>query len=107
MADEAILKSVKDYLNKLTGYGFQDLFGVLFGSFVNGRNHEWSDIDLIVVSPSFDNKCSISDSETLWITAAETDPRIEPIPCGLKQWQEDDSSAIIDIARREGVEVRL
>jgi hypothetical protein len=27
---------------------------------------------------------------------------IQPIPCGEKQWVEDDSSAVIEIARREG-----
>jgi len=27
---------------------------------------------------------------------------IQPIPCGEKQWAEDDSSAIIEMARREG-----
>jgi hypothetical protein len=29
------------------------------------------------------------------------DPRIEPIPCGGIQWREDDSSAIIEIARQD------
>jgi hypothetical protein len=34
--------------------------------------------------------------------AARTDTRIEPIACGERQWVEDDASAIIEIARREG-----
>ncbi len=34
--------------------------------------------------------------------AARTDSRIEPITCGSRQWREDDSSAILEIARREG-----
>jgi hypothetical protein len=38
----------------------------------------------------------------LWRVAARTDSRIEPIPCGSLQWRDDDSSAIIEIARREG-----
>jgi len=37
-----------------------------------------------------------------WRVAARTDSRIEPIPCGVRQWIEDQSSAIIEIARREG-----
>jgi hypothetical protein len=37
----------------------------------------------------------------LWRLAAQTDSRIEPIPCGERQWLEDDASAIIEIARRE------
>jgi hypothetical protein len=38
----------------------------------------------------------------LWRVAARTDSRIEPIPCGERQWVEDRSSAILEIARREG-----
>ena len=38
----------------------------------------------------------------LWRLAGRIDSRIEPIPCGLRQWDEDDASAIIEIARRQG-----
>ena len=41
--------------------------------------------------------------DNLWILTARTDCRIEPIPCGEREWVEDDSRAIIEIARREGV----
>jgi len=43
----------------------------------------------------------------LWRIAARTDSRIEPIPVGERQYQEDDSSAIIEIARREGQMILL
>ena len=33
--------------------------------------------------------------------------QIEPIPCGEQQWQQDDSIAIIEIARREGTQVAV
>jgi len=46
-----------------------------------------------------------SDVNTLWRVAARTDTRIEPIACGERQWVEDDSSASIEIARREGQRV--
>jgi len=42
----------------------------------------------------------------LWYMAARTDSRIEPIACGLQQWSEDTSSAIIEIARREGRQIQ-
>jgi len=45
--------------------------------------------------------------DSLWHITAKTDSRIEPVACGEKQWQEDDSSAIIEIARREGEIVRI
>jgi predicted nucleotidyltransferase len=32
---------------------------------------------------------------------------IEPVACGERQWVEDDASAIIEIARREGARISL
>jgi hypothetical protein len=39
--------------------------------------------------------------------AARTDSRIEPVPVGQRQYEEDDSSAILEIARREGFVIPL
>ena len=41
------------------------------------------------------------DIGLLWRVAARTDSRIEPIPCGMRQWHEG-SSPIAEVARREG-----
>ena len=65
------------------------------------------DIDLIVVSPRFDGKCQREDTDLLWRTSARTDSRIEPIPVGERQWLEDDASAIVEIARREGQRITV
>ena len=45
--------------------------------------------------------------DLLWCQAARSDSRIEPIACGEKQWEEDDSSFILKIARREGERIVL
>ena len=82
-------------------------FGIVFGSQVAGNTDAWSDIDLLVVSPRFDDQRSREDINLLWRLAARTDNRIEPIPCGEQQWFEDDTSAIIEIARREGETVTI
>lgn len=102
MADKSIVKSVQKYLRYITERGIPVRFGVLFGSYAKGNVHKWSDIDLLVVSPIFDKERTNDDIEDLWMYAARTDSRIEPIPVGERQYEEDDSSAIIEIARREG-----
>ncbi len=107
MVKESVVNSIKSYLETVREKGVPEAFGILFGSEANGNSHEWSDIDLLVVSPEFDGPPDRNNAFKLWRIAARTDPRIEPIPCGLKQWEEDDSSAIIEIARREGVVVRI
>lgn len=105
MADPKVIAAVKKYLNRLAQNGLSVAFGVIFGSQVTGHASELSDIDLIVVSPQFDGKISRDIINKLWHIAARTDSRIEPIPCGQKQWQNNTSDAIIEIARNEGMTV--
>lgn len=107
MVNESVLNGVRKYLRALQDRGLAVKFGIVFGSQVNGHSDIWSDIDLLVVSPKFDDQHSREDINLLWRLAARTDNRIEPIPCGEQQWFEDDASAIIEIARREGETVTI
>lgn len=105
MVERAIIESVQGYLRKLGEMGLEPDFAVLFGSYSSNTATEWSDIDLVVVSPVFDSTTSREPVNTLWRVAARTDSRIEPIPCGTIQWEEDDYTPILEIARREGVRI--
>jgi len=107
MADESVIIIVQKYLQLLINSGIDDCYIVIFGSQVTGNNHEWSDIDLLVVSPLFDGERKREHVDKLWHIAARVDSRIEPIPVGKRQFIEDDSSTIIEIARREGEVVTL
>ena len=107
MVAEPIVRSIKHYLQVVSEQGIPVRYGVVFGSQVTGRADVWSDIDLLVVSPRYDLPRKREDVNVLWRIAARTDSRIEPIPVGERQYQEDDSSAIIEIARREGQMISL
>ena len=102
MVDAAVVSIVQQYLRSLQNQGLVVRFGIVFGSQATGTADEWSDIDLLVVSPQFDRERSRQDTGLLWRMAARTDSRIEPIPCGEQQWQEDDASPLVEIARRQG-----
>lgn len=105
MAEEPIIKSIRTYLNELKRLGVPVKFGILFGSHARKDTHRWSDIDLLVVSPRYDESYNREDINMLWRTAARTDNRIEPVPVGLHRWETDDESTIIETARREGIRV--
>jgi uncharacterized protein len=107
MVDSSAVKSVRDYLISLQSEGIAVRFGIVFGSQVSDKTDQWSDIDLLVVSPQFDGPRNRRDVDLLWRLAAKSDSRIEPIPCGERQWDEDDTSAIVEIARREGEPISL
>lgn len=102
MVDESIVLIVRQYLSNLRKQGLPVTFGVVFGSQAKGNTDRWSDIDLLVISPRFDQQPIRSDINLLWRIAARTDSRIEPIPVGQQQYQHNDTSTIIEIARREG-----
>ena len=107
MVDKSIVDSVRAYLKGLVKHDLVVLSGVIFGSSLNGKPDHWSDIDIIVISPTFDGAYSHRIIDVLWQVAAKIDSRIEPIPCGCKQWKEDDSSVILERARRDGYVVDL
>ncbi|MFB3904047.1 MAG: nucleotidyltransferase domain-containing protein [Acidobacteriota bacterium] len=78
---------------------------VLFGSYARGEAGPDSDVDILVVAPEFDQPCDQSRIDLLWRLRAQTDSRIEPIAVGERQWLLDDTSTIIEVARREGHEI--
>ena len=98
----SIIETVREYLRAVRETGIPVSFGVIFGSQARGTATELSDIDLLVVSSHFDGKINHEDVNRLWRLTAHTDSRVEPVPVGEKEWKEDDSRAIIEIARIEG-----
>ena len=102
MLDASIVTVVQNYLKTLQQHGVAVRFGVVFGSQITGHTDAWSDIDVLVVSPRFDAPYDGRTVDLLWRLSARVDSRIEPIPCGERQWEEDDANSIVEIARRHG-----
>ncbi len=102
MVEETVIKSVKSYLARLSAAGIHANKAVLFGSFARGQAGEYSDIDLVVIAPEFDGSREMSLIKKLW-RATVGDSRIEPIPCGEREWETDQARPVLEIARREGI----
>jgi len=103
----SVIDSVRLYLRKVNDNGIPVAFGVLFGSQAHGTSDDQSDIDLLVVSQHFDGKKDKRETSLLWQLTVDTDSRVEPIPVGEREWLEDDSRAIVEIARKEGQVVKV
>ncbi len=103
MVESTVVAAVRKYITALSGAGIHASKAVLFGSYATGKADRWSDIDLIVIAKEFDEPKELELVETMWQTTALADSRIEPIPCGEKEWETDQSRPILEIARREGV----
>lgn len=103
MVEDTVIAAVKRYLAALPSVGIHAQRAVLFGSFTRGRATEWSDIDSIVIAHEFDSSREISLIQALWEATCLADNRIEPIPCGEKEWETEQGRPILEIARREGI----
>lgn len=103
MVAESIELSVRQYLAAARAAGIRTRRAVLFGSHARGTPSPWSDIDLVVIAPELDDPDDRRLVDILWELRAVTDARIEPVPCGEREWEADVSRPILEVARREGV----
>ena len=103
MVDESIRLTVQAYLRAAREAGIDVREGILFGSHARGEAHEWSDIDLVVIAAEMDIHPSRKLVEKLWELRVKTDSRIEPIACGVEEWETNQDRPILEIARREGI----
>lgn len=107
MIKPSIQRTVQNYLDTVRHAGIHVSRAILFGSHARGEAHPDSDIDILVIAPEFDEPYNRKLVDLLWELRVRSDSRIEPIPVGERQWQEDDASAVIEIARQEGEEIAL
>lgn len=107
MVDPEVINIVRRYLAALPAIGIHPSHAAIFGSHVRGETHEWSDIDLLVVAPEFDNPrpIPVKSAARLWAVARQIDVRIEPLPCGTAEWKQPHIRQIVDVAAREGMEI--
>jgi uncharacterized protein len=96
---------VREYLAAVRRAGISVQRAVLFGSCARGENRADSDVDILVIAPEFDEPAGRARADVLWALRAKTDSRIEPIAVGERQWREDAVSVVIEMARREGLEI--
>lgn len=107
MVDEPIVRVVRRYLQALNEHGIPVRYGIVFGSWARKSARPTSDVDVLVVSPVFDDQRRREDIALLWRVAARIDSRIEPIPVGEREFEKGEGGIIVEMARREGVRVPL
>jgi predicted nucleotidyltransferase len=105
MVSAAIAPVIQRYLGEVERAGIPVEAAVLFGSYAKGLEREDSDIDLVVLSPRFDQQKTQHDISVLWRLRARTDARIEPIAAGVREFAEDEGSPILCVARAEGIRI--
>jgi predicted nucleotidyltransferase len=107
MVEPAIVSVIQKYLEAVRRSGIRVSQAILFGSYARGDALPDSDVDILVIAPEFDGPSDKSRVDLLWVLRAQTDSRIEPMAVRERQWQEDQGSLILEMARREGQVIPL
>ncbi len=98
---ETAIKIAKSFVNdcQLSGLTFHKV--VLFGSAAKGLAHEWSDIDLLLISDQFGD--NIFDNLKLYSKINIKYPIVETHPYPTKYYYEGD--AFINEISKESIEI--
>ncbi len=84
-----IVKIVKKYIQALEQSHIHIKSAVLFGSYVRGNTHEWSDLDIALVSDDFEG-IRFLDREKIADVTLSVDSRISPLPYRPEDFSDDD-----------------
>jgi len=76
----------------------------LFGSYATGRNRDYSDIDLAIVTPAVNAKNSLNVSQEIFHRAMLYNVDLEPICFSPEEFEKEELPIVLDI-KRTGVEI--
>jgi predicted nucleotidyltransferase len=105
MAKKQIITLIKKFLNRLLQEGIPVEKAYLYGSYARGEENEESDIDILLVSELFDKNDDQTVGKT-WRIGQSIDVRIEPFTVGRKRFLIDEFSPLLQIVKKEGLEIQ-
>ena len=92
--DAELKTTIDKYIEKISHHYKIDAV-YLFGSHAKGTTHEWSDIDLAIISN--DIKDETDDMGNLFYLTRGVDTRIEPHPINTAEFRNRETSFIHEI----------
>lgn len=104
MVEEEVVKKIKEFVKALKRDNINVAKVILYGSRASGKAHEYSDIDVAIVSPDF-GKDRFEEGVRLFKIACEIDSLIEPVPISLESYEKDTWVPLIYEIRVNGIEL--
>ena len=98
------IEKLRIYVDILVKEGIEIDKAFLFGSYARDDKTKESDIDIMLVSKIFDQP----DDQLIglvWRLTRKVDSRLEPYTVGLNQFNTDNISPLLQIVKKEGVEI--
>ena len=108
MAEKQIPQGVKKIINEYIQVLKADRLPIqrvlLYGSYAKGKHHQWSDVDLCVISPKFKNPWQAT--QYLWSKRIfSRKATIEPIGMTLKDFRRP--SSLTQEIKRTGIKIKI
>lgn len=102
MAPDSILSTAKRFIEVVRKQGIPVEAAYLFGSWAKDHASQWSDIDLAIISPSFEG-AKFYDRRKLYRAILEIDVGIEPHPYRPEDF--NDSNPFVREILKTGVKI--
>jgi uncharacterized protein len=106
MVERTIIKIIEQFVDALGKEGIKVDKVILYGSYTQGRQRKYSDIDVAIISRDF-GKDPVEEGMRLFRIAGGIDPRIEPVPISLESYEKDTWIPLIYEIRKKGMEVEI
>ncbi len=106
MSQREVVEKIKRYCSLLTMRGIEIDRAFLYGSWARNEASENSDIDVMLISSMFDTFDPAIKAKA-WRLTEEVDLRIEPYTVGIKKFQEDSFSPLVQVVKKQGIEIDL
>lgn len=108
MYEKKIPRRIKKHIDKYVKLLVEDKLPIkkiyLFGSYAKGKQNKWSDVDLCIISPKFNDPWDAM--QYLWSKREfDKDVTIEPIGFNPDDFKEEDS--LIHEIKKTGIEIKL
>jgi uncharacterized protein len=104
MAQIDVINIIRNYLLVLKQADIIVDKAFLYGSYARNEASDESDIDVMLVSRQFDTDDDYVLSKP-WLYTTKVDRRIEPLSIGLKRFNTDNSTPLIETVRQTGIEI--
>ncbi len=103
MVEATIRRIIDNFTRLLREHHIKYEYIVLFGSYARGDYRQDSDLDIAVISSQFGNNRLLERIKLMKISS-KIDPRIEPHPISLKDWQEGWKELVFEI-NKTGIKI--
>jgi predicted nucleotidyltransferase len=105
MDKEEVIGKVKEYIRILNESGLTIDKAFLYGSAARNEETAHSDIDVLLVSRDFEDRTDDRVFGLIWRLTRKVDSRIEPYAIGLRRFNQDEVSPLLQIVKREGIPI--